>query len=273
MPKLPDDLIENEISKNSAKAEELLKDQDKLERFLERLERKLQKIPVVGSSLSAVPILISLVRSYAKKEYTDIPIGSIIAIIGSLIYLFSHFDLIPDSIPVIGLADDAAVITAALKLVKDDVDEYKDWQKKNGYAVLDYAINDLLNFSGIFIKRNRRTCNEHSSSQSFTGILYKVLSFGYGARIHLIVPTLHVQTIQSLTKFFIAHFTGFLLGMSASVVFVLSGPLSAGSGSRPILVLEAANTPLLTFDAVMLKGRFVTQIHFTLLLSSDQLQH
>ena len=137
MPKLPDDLIENEISKNSAKAEELLKDQDKLERFLERLERKLQKIPVVGSSLSAVPILISLVRSYAKKEYTDIPIGSIIAIIGSLIYLFSHFDLIPDSIPVIGLADDAAVITAALKLVKDDVDEYKDWQKKNGYAVLE----------------------------------------------------------------------------------------------------------------------------------------
>lgn len=137
MSKISEEVIENELNKNSSEAEELLKDQDKLERFLERLERKLQKIPAIGSGLSSVPILISLVRSYIKKEYTDIPIGSIIAIVGALIYLFNHFDLIPDSIPVLGLADDAAVVAAALKLVKDDVDEYKEWQKKNGRVVLD----------------------------------------------------------------------------------------------------------------------------------------
>ncbi len=136
MSKISEEVIENELNKNSSEAEELLKDQDKLERFLERLERKLQKIPAIGSGLSSVPILISLVRSYIKKEYTDIPIGSIIAIVGALIYLFNHFDLIPDSIPVLGLADDAAVVAAALKLVKDDVDEYKEWQKKNGRVVL-----------------------------------------------------------------------------------------------------------------------------------------
>ncbi len=89
MSKIPDEVIENELNKNSSKAEELLKDQDKLERFLERLERKLQKIPVVGTDLSSVPTLISLVRSYAKKEYTDIPIGSILAIVGALIYFLS----------------------------------------------------------------------------------------------------------------------------------------------------------------------------------------
>ena len=137
MSKISEEVIENELNKNSSEAEELLKDQDKLERFLERLERKLQKIPAIGSGLSSVPILISLVRSYIKKEYTDIPIGSIIAIVGALIYLFNHFDLIPDSIPVLGLADDAAVVAAALKLVKDDVDEYKEWQKKNGRVILD----------------------------------------------------------------------------------------------------------------------------------------
>lgn len=137
MSKISEEVIENELNKNSSEAEELLKDQDKLERFLERLERKLQKIPAIGSGLSSVPILISLVRSYIKKEYTDIPIGSIIAIVGALIYLFNHFDLIPDSIPVLGLADDAAVVAAALKLVKDDVDEYKEWQKKNERVILD----------------------------------------------------------------------------------------------------------------------------------------
>jgi len=105
-----------------------LKDKKKLEHFLERLERKLSKIPLVGEYLSDVPVLISLVKAYAQKEYTDIPIGSIIAIVGALIYLLSPIDLIPDAIPVIGYLDDAAVLAFAYKLVRDDVLEYKEWR-------------------------------------------------------------------------------------------------------------------------------------------------
>ena len=68
--------IEQEIANRSGEAKILLEDEDKMERFLERLERKLDIIPVVGTGLASIPILISLVRSYIKKEYQEIPIGS-----------------------------------------------------------------------------------------------------------------------------------------------------------------------------------------------------
>jgi uncharacterized membrane protein YkvA (DUF1232 family) len=114
-----------------------LQDEDKMERFLERLERKLSKIPVVGSHFASVPMLISLVRSYIKKEYTDIPMGSLLAIVGGLIYFLSPFDLIPDNIPGVGMLDDGVVIAGVLKLVHDDVDEYEDWQRKNGKRIFE----------------------------------------------------------------------------------------------------------------------------------------
>lgn len=74
----------------------------------------------------------SLVRNYSKKEYTDIPIGSIIAIISALIYFVSPVDIVPDSIPVIGYFDDAAVVAACWKLVDSDIEEYENWRKQHG---------------------------------------------------------------------------------------------------------------------------------------------
>ena len=116
------------LDANKDKAKNLLKDKDKMERFLNRLERKLSKIPLAGKYLKDVPMLISLVRSYINKEYTYVPIGSIIAVVSALIYLFSPIDLIPDYIPGIGYLDDAAVIGICYKLVHDDVEEYRTWK-------------------------------------------------------------------------------------------------------------------------------------------------
>lgn len=116
-------------------AEKLLGDQDALERFLQRLERKLRSIPVAGDTLASIPVLASLIKSYVKKEYTDIPIGSILAIISALIYFVSPLDLIPDFIPGLGHVDDALVISVCLKLVESDVQEYIKWRKANGKEI------------------------------------------------------------------------------------------------------------------------------------------
>jgi uncharacterized membrane protein YkvA (DUF1232 family) len=131
-----DEQLNEQISKNSEEAEKLLKDEDRMERFLERLEQKLKKVPVVGKKLSNIPMLVSLVRAYVQKDYQDIPVGSIIAIVSALIYFVSPIDLLPDSIPVLGYIDDAAVIAFVWNMVEDDVEEYKKWQEQNGKRVI-----------------------------------------------------------------------------------------------------------------------------------------
>ena len=121
-----------ELEKGYKEAEKLLENEDKLERFSQRLEKKLKIIPIAGDKLAVVPVMASLLKNYAEKEYTDIPIGTIIAIISALMYFVSPIDFVPDSIPVLGYFDDAAVVATCWKLVQSDVDEYVEWRKENG---------------------------------------------------------------------------------------------------------------------------------------------
>ncbi|MPM83748.1 hypothetical protein SDC9_130817 [bioreactor metagenome] len=128
---LNEEEVQARFDKSKEKAKKLLEDKDKMDRFLERLEKKLKHIPVVGGILSEIPVLISLVKAFIEKKYLEIPIGSIIAIVGALLYFLSPLDLFPDILPAIGLVDDAAVLTLAFKLVHDDVVEFKAWRGKN----------------------------------------------------------------------------------------------------------------------------------------------
>ena len=123
---------DQELKKGYKKAEKLLKDKNKTEEFLQKLEKKFKEIPKIGNTLSMIPILISLVRSYIKGEYKNVPLGTIIAIVSALLYVFMMLDFIPDTIPGAGYIDDALVVTACLKLIKSDVDEYQKYRKEKG---------------------------------------------------------------------------------------------------------------------------------------------
>jgi uncharacterized membrane protein YkvA (DUF1232 family) len=108
-----------------------------MERFLQRLERKLKIIPVAGETLSIVPTMASLIKKYLAKEYTKIPLGFIIAIISALVYFVAPIDLIPDIIPGLGHVDDAGVILACLNLVQSDITDYQEWREKNNKILND----------------------------------------------------------------------------------------------------------------------------------------
>ncbi|MGT2756309.1 YkvA family protein [Streptococcus ovuberis] len=111
------------------KAEELLKDDAKMEPFLEKLEKKLKRIPFVSQEIKSIPILISMVRSYWKGDYKAVPTKSIIAIISALIYFLSPLDVVPDFIPFLGQMDDALVIATVWKQVHKDIEKYREWKR------------------------------------------------------------------------------------------------------------------------------------------------
>ena len=119
------------LEKGYKKANVLLNDKGKMNEFLERLEKKLKVIPLAGSTLVMIPTLVQMVKSYVKKEYTSIPVSSIIAIISALLYWLAPIDVIPDTIPGIGYIDDTSVIGFCLKLINNDLKKYKEWQEKN----------------------------------------------------------------------------------------------------------------------------------------------
>lgn len=128
---IDEEKAKQELEKEYKQAEALLEDNEKMESFLENLEKKLKEVPKIGDRLSMIPTLISLVKSYYKKEYTKIPVSSMIAVISALIYFLSPIDLIPDTIIGVGYIDDAVVIDTCLKLVNNDIKNYKNWREEN----------------------------------------------------------------------------------------------------------------------------------------------
>ena len=104
---------------------------------MQKLEQKLKTVPVAGNALAYVPLMMSLVRSYVKKEYTDAPITTMISVVVALIYFLSPIDLIPDNIPGAGYIDDAVVDSGCLALIRTDLEDYRIWRKENGYELDD----------------------------------------------------------------------------------------------------------------------------------------
>jgi uncharacterized membrane protein YkvA (DUF1232 family) len=129
--------LEQALEMNKEEATSTIEDEDKFERLIERLEKKLKLMPIIGEQASDIACLVSLVRSYIKKEYIDIPLGTIISIVSTLIYIISPIDLIPDPIPVIGLIDDLALLTWVLISIHSDVEEYRKWRIDNNKQILD----------------------------------------------------------------------------------------------------------------------------------------
>ena len=118
----------------TAQAEEIIKNPQKLEELLQQLEAKLKDVPKAGDALSRIPLMISMVRSYITKEYTDISPKVIVSLVCAIIYLLKGKDVIPDNIPVVGYVDDLAVFAAAFMINEPELQAYTQWRTEHGKA-------------------------------------------------------------------------------------------------------------------------------------------
>lgn len=74
--------------------------------------------------------MLSLIKDFWKKDYTQIPWYAMTAIVFALLYVLNPMDLSPDYIPIIGYVDDITVFSFALTLVGKDLKAYRLWKEQ-----------------------------------------------------------------------------------------------------------------------------------------------
>lgn len=116
------------LEEGMEEAQQMISDPSKMEDLLSQLETKLKDIPVAGSTLAKVPVMISMVRSYITKEYENVSPKVVASLVSAFVYLIKRKDLIPDNIPLIGHLDDIGVIALALHLSEPELNAYSQWK-------------------------------------------------------------------------------------------------------------------------------------------------
>jgi uncharacterized membrane protein YkvA (DUF1232 family) len=92
--------------------------------------RKIYHAEPLKQFMEDVRLMFSLLKDYYDGTYREIPLGTICAVTFALLYVLLPLDLIPDAIPIIGYLDDALVIYICLQLIKEDLERYRQWKKK-----------------------------------------------------------------------------------------------------------------------------------------------
>lgn len=121
-----------DYKKAKRRAASILEDPERLRRLLASSVEKLKDLRNDTDSIQKLkqimPTLNRMIRAYANGEYRRIPWKSLLFITTGIVYFVSPIDFIPDFIPVLGFMDDITVILWILKSVKEDVENFEEWE-------------------------------------------------------------------------------------------------------------------------------------------------
>jgi len=112
-------------------AVEIVKDEKKLHVVWDKVYgvcESLTKIPVIGEVFEDIVVMADMIQAYLSKEYTQIPVATIMSFLAALIYLISPLDIVPDYTPIIGYVDDGRIIKFTLQALQMDLEQYKQWK-------------------------------------------------------------------------------------------------------------------------------------------------
>lgn len=87
-------------------------------------EKKGSPFKIIVSKLKTLGLLL---KYYAKGDYRDVEIKNVVIILAGIIYFLSPIDFIPDMLPVVGFADDIALVTFIYNSVADEIERFELW--------------------------------------------------------------------------------------------------------------------------------------------------
>ena len=116
------------LDKGIPDAQQVIQDPSRMDEILALLEDKLNKFPEIGKKLSDIPLMTAMLKAWETKEYTEVSSKVISRLVSAILYLVKEHDLMWDSIPHIGIADDLAVMGLALLRSKSDLKAFSEWK-------------------------------------------------------------------------------------------------------------------------------------------------
>ncbi|HAM15910.1 MAG TPA: hypothetical protein DCP91_08650 [Eggerthellaceae bacterium] len=121
------------IGDNVQKAQAIIADPDQVDALLGQLHEKLRGLPnTIGTAFANVPVMAQMVKCYVTREYTEVSPKVIVSLVAAFLYFVKQKDLIPDNIPVVGLADDLAVATVAMAINEPELRAFEEWRERRG---------------------------------------------------------------------------------------------------------------------------------------------
>jgi uncharacterized membrane protein YkvA (DUF1232 family) len=116
-----DEKFESFDSYTEDDAQKVMDNQEKIE--------KIASNETLRKYLADIKLYFKMLGDVFTGKYKKVPVGTIAAIVGTLLYVLSPIDFIPDFIPVVGYLDDAAMLALCLNFTRFDVEEYKKNKK------------------------------------------------------------------------------------------------------------------------------------------------
>ncbi|HET8923759.1 MAG TPA: YkvA family protein [Candidatus Acidoferrum sp.] len=116
------------IEQAKEKAAEYISSKDKLARLLSKaIGKARQNYELFLAPWESFQILLRMVRAWLGGEYSP-PFLTVLAGVAALIYFVEPFDLIPDSVPVLGLLDDAGVVATVARANLNEISRFRRWE-------------------------------------------------------------------------------------------------------------------------------------------------
>ena len=109
-----------------------LRHKEKLLWLLEKATRKSEQYyEFLLAPWESLQIFFRLLRAHVAGNFCA-PAGSLSMVAAAVIYFVSPFDLIPDSIPVLGLVDDASVLAFVARSNLTLISKFRRWETLSG---------------------------------------------------------------------------------------------------------------------------------------------
>lgn len=82
----------------------------------------------LGDAFGDIQAITRLLTAWAQGRYRVVPMRTLVALLGALLYFLMPLDAVPDFILALGLLDDAAIIARVIQIFRDDLKAFRQWE-------------------------------------------------------------------------------------------------------------------------------------------------